>query len=149
MAGEGHLWQELQNTAEYTPSEKHPEIMVTDSMAFFDPRLRSLGCRVICPENSLEIEQDTINLKLTSEDYEVIRLLYCVPEGPSEVSNQFPLNLNFHLLNGVNFNKGCYIGQELTQRTYHTGTLRKVAMPFILTNKLMFSIGDETKGIYD
>ena len=113
-------------------------------MAFIDPRLKSLGCRVICPTDSLEIEPDAINLKLNSDDYEAIRLLYGVLEGPSEVRDLFPLNLNFQHLNSISFNKGCYIGQELTQRTYHTGVIRKVAMPFVITEKLIFKIGDET-----
>jgi len=117
--------------------------MVTDSMAFYDPRLRSLGCRIICPSQSLEIETETINLKFTYDDYEVIRIMYGVLEGPHEVKDNFPLNLNFHHLNGISFNKGCYIGQELTQRTYHTGVLRKVAMPFVVTEKMKFKIGDE------
>ena len=112
-------------------------------MSFYDPRLRSLGCRIICPTDTLEIETDTINLKLTAEDYDAIRLLYGVLEGPEETKDQFPLNLNFQHLNGISFNKGCYIGQELTQRTHHTGVIRKVAMPFICTEKLVFKIGDE------
>ena len=43
------------------------------------------------------------------------------------------------MLNGISFNKGCYIGQELTQRTFHTGVLRKVAMPFIISENLLFN----------
>jgi folate-binding protein YgfZ len=125
------------------PSEENPEIKVTDSMSFYDPRLRSLGCRIICPIDSLEVETETINLKLTGEDYNAIRMLYGVLEGPHETKDQFPLNLNFQHLNGISFNKGCYIGQELTQRTHHTGVIRKVAMPFICTEKLIFKIGDE------
>jgi folate-binding protein YgfZ len=117
--------------------------MITDSMSFYDPRLKSLGCRIICPTDTLEIESETVNVKLTSEDYEMIRLLYGVLEGPKEVRDQFPLNLNFHHLNGISFNKGCYLGQELTQRTHHTGVLRKIAMPFVVTDKIVFKIGDE------
>lgn len=144
---EGKIWKQLQDTAEYTPSESHPEIMVTDSMSFYDPRIKALGCRIIAPIDSLDIEEETINLKLTNEDYEAIRLMYCVPEGPKELKDKLPLNMNLHLLNGVSFNKGCYIGQELTQRTYHTGVLRKVAMPFVCTEKLIFRIGNEDDGI--
>ncbi len=35
----------------------------------------------------------------------------------------------------VNFQKGCYIGQELTARTHHTGIIRKRLMPIQLKNK--------------
>ena len=154
------IWKELQSknkynfssiiyldTAEYTPSDENPDILVTDSMSFYDPRMRGLGCRIICPTDSLEFEKDTVNYKINSEDYDIIRLLYGVPEGPSEVKGALPLNMNFHHLNFINFNKGCYIGQELTQRTYHTGVIRKMAMPFVCTEKLKFKLGDEEEGM--
>ena len=51
------------------------------------------------------------------------------------MGKQFPLHMNLHELNGVSFDKGCYIGQELTQRTFHTGVIRKLALPFILDSK--------------
>jgi folate-binding protein YgfZ len=121
--------------------------MTTDSMSFYDPRLLSLGTRIICPKDSLEIEEEEINFKLSDEDYHIIRTLYCVPEGPDEVKDRLPLNLNFQHLNGISFTKGCYIGQELTQRTYHTGVIRKVAMPFVCAEKLSFTISDESSNI--
>jgi folate-binding protein YgfZ len=117
-------------------------------MSFYDPRLRSLGCRIICPKDSLDMEADVINYKISYEDYEAIRLLYGVLEGSKETKNLFPLNLNFQYLNGVSFNKGCYIGQELVQRTHHTGVIRKIAMPFICTDKLSFKFGDESDKMF-
>jgi folate-binding protein YgfZ len=127
------------DSAEYTPSETDPNVMTTDSICFHDPRLSALGCRVICPEDSLEIEDEFINKKLDMSDYEVIRMLYGVGEG-NEIKDQFPLNMNFQHLNAISFNKGCYIGQELTQRTYHTGVIRKMLMPFICADKLIYSM---------
>lgn len=54
-----------------------------------------------------------------------------IPESAAELGSQFPLNMNLQHLNGVSFEKGCYIGQELTQRTYFTGAIRKIALPFM------------------
>ena len=63
-----------------------------------------------------------------------------LPEGGSEMGGQFPLNMNLHILDGVSFDKGCYIGQELTQRTYHTGVIRKIALPFALNSSSTIEI---------
>lgn len=40
-----------------------------------------------------------------------------------------PLESNVDLMNGVSFEKGCYLGQELTARTFHRGVTRKRVMP--------------------
>lgn len=51
------------------------------------------------------------------------------------MGNTFPLNMNLHHLNAISFDKGCYIGQELTQRTYHTGVIRRMALPYLVLSK--------------
>jgi folate-binding protein YgfZ len=141
---EGHTWNQLQDTSEMVESEENADVMVSDNMSFHDPRLISLGCRIICPTGQLEFDEEIINVKNDDSDFEAIRLLYGILEG-EEVSEQFPLNMNFQHLNAISFNKGCYIGQELTQRTYHTGVLRKVAMPFICADKLRYNFEGESK----
>ena len=67
-----------------------------------------------------------------SEEYDLVRTMLGIPESSKELSGQFPLNMHMHHLNGVSFDKGCYIGQELTQRTFHTGVIRRVALPFLI-----------------
>lgn len=42
--------------------------------------------------------------------------------------------MNLHMLNAISFDKGCYIGQELTQRTFHTGVVRRLALPLIINS---------------
>lgn len=50
-----------------------------------------------------------------------------MPSGTS-----YPLESNADLLNAVSFSKGCYLGQELTARTHHTGVTRKRLIPVAL-----------------
>ena len=40
------------------------------------------------------------------------------------------------MINALSFTKGCYIGQELTQRTYHTGVVRRIALPFVINSQI-------------
>ena len=67
-------------------------------------------------------------------DYEAYRFSQGISEGPLDhpKESSFPLECNGDILNGISFFKGCYIGQELTARTYHTGVVRKRIMPLKL-----------------
>lgn len=49
-----------------------------------------------------------------------------------ELSNKIPLECNLDALNGVSFDKGCYLGQELTARAKHRGTVRKRLVPLLV-----------------
>eukprot|EP00217_Crustomastix_stigmatica_P014221 CAMPEP_0183790276 /NCGR_PEP_ID=MMETSP0803_2-20130417/921_1 /TAXON_ID=195967 /ORGANISM="Crustomastix stigmata, Strain CCMP3273" /LENGTH=306 /DNA_ID=CAMNT_0026034479 /DNA_START=304 /DNA_END=1221 /DNA_ORIENTATION=- len=52
-----------------------------------------------------------------------------IAEGVAETTGLLPLEANFVQLRGVSFTKGCYVGQELTTRTYHQGVIRKRVLP--------------------
>ncbi|NJO38981.1 MAG: hypothetical protein HC871_17015 [Rhizobiales bacterium] len=65
------------------------------------------------------------------EDYERRRFAAGVPEGSAELGiDKSPLlELGFEELNGVDFKKGCFVGQELTARMKYRGLVRKRLMP--------------------
>ena len=67
-------------------------------------------------------------------DYEVLRLRLGLGEGPVDMppGKALPLESNVDLCNGVSWSKGCYLGQELTARTHHTGVTRKRLVPLRL-----------------
>lgn len=97
---------------------------------YLDPRLPELGWRIISRNNELRASQrssgaDPLNV------YTLHRYLHGVAEGPQEIipSSALPQESNFDHLNGVDFKKGCYLGQELTIRTQHTGVVRKRILP--------------------
>jgi len=63
-----------------------------------------------------------------------------VPEGQSEIAHgtALPLECNMDYMGGIDFRKGCYVGQELTIRTRHTGVVRKRVLPVRL-----YTVGEE------
>ncbi|KAI1757413.1 Aminomethyltransferase folate-binding domain-containing protein [Xylaria castorea] len=66
--------------------------------------------------------------------YRVRRYLRGVPEGSAEIipAQALPLESNMDLMGGIDFRKGCYVGQELTIRTRHRGVVRKRILPCML-----------------
>ncbi|HIF59241.1 MAG TPA: folate-binding protein [Rhodospirillales bacterium] len=99
---------------------------------FTDPRLNSIGARAILPENSLEFSD--LNFDLTSstfEEYDTLRITLGLPDGSRDllVDKSILLEGGFEELNGVNFDKGCYVGQELTARTKHRGLVKNRLIP--------------------
>ena len=60
-------------------------------------------------------------------DWEAIRVAHCIPETLAELipNETFPLEAGFERLHGVDFRKGCYVGQEVTARMKHKTELRK------------------------
>ena len=65
--------------------------------------------------------------KGSTDDYEILRLSLGVPDGSHdiEVDKRPILEANFEALNGVSFEKGCYVGQEVTARMQYRGAVRK------------------------
>ncbi|RUS91537.1 hypothetical protein EGW08_000652 [Elysia chlorotica] len=100
-------------------------------LTYHDPRVPLYGCRFVLDGNI----QDPGNTSVVSEDdYMSWRYRLGIPEGVLDLppENCLPLESNLALMNGVNFQKGCYIGQELTARTFHTGVIRKRIVPLQL-----------------
>ncbi|PWN23470.1 Aminomethyltransferase folate-binding domain-containing protein [Microstroma glucosiphilum] len=92
-----------------------------------DPRTPSMGYRILTSASGTA--QPAAGRQ--SPSYEHHRLTQGVPDGPEELAENhaLPLEANLDLMNGVDFRKGCYVGQELTARTHHTGVVRKRIMP--------------------
>ena len=92
--------------------------------AFRDPRLAALGTRSIMA--AAEAPAPTA----ATEAYHKHRLDLGVPEaGDFGQDRMFALDADLDELNGVDFKKGCYVGQELTARMKHRGTARKRLLP--------------------
>lgn len=104
-----------------------------DGVLLRDPRLPGLGLRALVPAGtSPDLPAGTM------ADYEAIRLAHGVPDGSRdiEVDKSFILEANADALNGVDFDKGCYVGQELTARMHHRGKLKKRLLPLAVDGPL-------------
>ncbi|KAI1171368.1 Aminomethyltransferase folate-binding domain-containing protein [Nemania sp. FL0916] len=66
--------------------------------------------------------------------YRIRRYLRGVPEGSAEINptHALPMEHNLDVMGGIDFRKGCYVGQELTIRTRHRGVVRKRVLPVVL-----------------
>ncbi|TPX58484.1 aminomethyltransferase [Spizellomyces sp. 'palustris'] len=95
-----------------------------------DPRHPDLGLRVVVEGDGLMPLPSSFT-ETSLDEYTVRRILYGIPEGADDFYSgvSLPLESNLDLLSGVDFRKGCYLGQELTIRTYHTGVTRKRIVP--------------------
>jgi folate-binding protein YgfZ len=102
-----------------------------DGIAYVDPRMIGLGARAIIPADKLDA-LSTAGFKAgTFADYECLRLSLGVPDGSRDlpVEKALLLENGFDELNGVDWKKGCYVGQELTARMKYRLLVKKRLTP--------------------
>ncbi|XP_076445509.1 iron-sulfur cluster assembly factor IBA57, mitochondrial-like [Babylonia areolata] len=94
-----------------------------------DPRVPAFGQRVLFKTG----EETLVSSGESGEAYDSLRYQWGIPEGGTDLppGGCLPLESNLTIMNGVSFTKGCYIGQELTARTHHTGIIRKRLLPLV------------------
>jgi tRNA-modifying protein YgfZ len=96
-------------------------------LAFADPRNTALGTRILIPAELVQKVADLIGAELVdSAAYEAHRIASGAPRGGLDFtySDAFPHETNMDRLHGVDFDKGCYVGQEVVSRMQHRGTAR-------------------------
>ncbi|HET8726163.1 MAG TPA: folate-binding protein [Alphaproteobacteria bacterium] len=97
-------------------------------LAFVDPRLAELGVRLMLPaEGAIEALRSAGLDPAGPHDYEMLRLSLGVPDGSRDlmVEKSTLMESNFDELHGIAWDKGCYMGQELTARTKYRGLVKK------------------------
>ncbi len=83
--------------------------------AFADPRHPDMGWRLYGAEDGDD-----------GSNWQALRIAHCIPESGIELTpDSYILEAGFEALNGVDFRKGCYVGQEVTARMKHKTKLRK------------------------
>ena len=105
---------------------------VSGGMVFADPRLASAGARAIVPPDGAPDLFESLGFAAADpERYDRHRLSLGLSDGSRDlvVEKSTLLESNFDELHGVDWDKGCYMGQELTARTKYRGLVRKRLMP--------------------
>jgi folate-binding protein YgfZ len=101
-------------------------------IAFRDPRLAELGIRILAPAGTASTLLQARGIAVAQPDaYDSLRLGLGVPDGSRDlkVEKALLLESGFDELNGVDWKKGCYMGQELTARTKYRALVRKRLFP--------------------
>jgi folate-binding protein YgfZ len=99
------------------------------AIGYVDPRLAALGWRVLLSSGANASELGCASAR--EADYHAMRIKLGIPEGGRDYSygDTFPHEALFDQLNGVDFKKGCYVGQELVSRMEHRGLAHKRIVP--------------------
>jgi tRNA-modifying protein YgfZ len=111
------------------------EPAVKPDLSFADPRHAALGWRILVPEEVKQKVADLIGADLVDDTaYEAHRIASGVPRGGLDFmyGDAFPHETNMDRLNGVDFGKGCYVGQEVVSRMQHRGTARTRTVKVVL-----------------
>lgn len=104
----------------------------TYGLSYRDPRLPALGLRIMLPPQRAREAAAALGAELVdAAQYEAHRIALGVPRGGLDFiyGDAFPHEADMDQLAGVDFEKGCYIGQEVVSRIQHRGSARTRVVP--------------------
>lgn len=107
-----------------------------DGLAFVDPRFAAAGLRLVLPRAGADETLRDAGFALVEPiAYDRWRLSLGLPDGSRDIAveKDVLLECGFDDLNGVDWQKGCYLGQEVTARTKYRGLVKKRLIPVQLT----------------
>lgn len=103
--------------------------------AYVDPRLAAAGVRAVLPSaDARKVIEASGFASAVAADYDRLRLELGLPDGSRDLVTEKSILLEsgFEELNGVDWDKGCFMGQELTARTKYRGLVKKRLVPVTL-----------------
>ncbi|MGB9394258.1 MAG: folate-binding protein [Pseudolabrys sp.] len=103
-------------------------------LSYPDPRLPALGSRVMLPPHlAAEAAADLSATLVNADTYEVHRIALAIPRGGMDFmyGDTFPHEADMDQLGGVDFDKGCYVGQEVVSRVEHRASARSRVVPIV------------------
>jgi tRNA-modifying protein YgfZ len=125
-----------------------------DGLSYPDPRLPALGTRSIMPPEIVAEAAGALGATLSdAAAYDIYRIALGVPRGGEDFAylDTFPHEADMDQLNGVDFDKGCYVGQEVVSRVEHRGSARNRIVPlafdeFVASSGLPVMAGEKQIG---
>nr|POF18614.1 putative transferase caf17, mitochondrial [Quercus suber] len=127
--GELDVWSVWKEGSRWTP---HTQAGTSElgGLTLVDSRAPGMGQRMLLTSSSASALASEVQETPLSA-YTIRRYVRGVAEGQQEIPRDdcLPMNYNFDIMGGIDFRKGCYIGQELTIRTHHTGVVRRRILP--------------------
>ncbi len=114
------------------PAEPGAARARSGGVLYADPRLAEAGARAVLPKDDAKAALEAMGFSAGQpDDYERLRLDLGLSDGSRDlvVEKSILLESNFDELHGVDWNKGCYMGQELTARTKYRGLVKKRLVP--------------------
>lgn len=113
------------------PAERGSARALAGGVVFADPRLVEAGARGVLPAAARDALASREFAPGTAAAYEALRLELGLPDGSRdlEIEKSILLESGFDELAGVDWDKGCYMGQELTARTHYRALIKKRLVP--------------------
>ncbi|TIA84119.1 hypothetical protein E3P78_00739 [Wallemia ichthyophaga] len=137
VEGVGVYWKDEGGVGEQEQEQEQEHHQIASIASMIDPRAPGMGRRILAESRDARDARDEHSAHSTHPEYSRRRYSLGVPEGIDDLwpEKSLPLESNIDYMNGVNFRKGCYVGQELTIRTQHTGVVRKRILPITLQRR--------------
>ena len=136
------------------PAEPGAAVPFAGGIAYVDPRLPELGARLLLRRGAGLAPLQSAGFRIDDgTEYDRLRLSLGIPDGSRDlaVEKAILLESGFEELNGIDWQKGCYIGQELTARTKYRALIKKRLMPVVIDGPLpapgtLVMLGDQEAG---
>jgi hypothetical protein len=135
------------------PAEPGAVAPFADGVAFLDPRDAALGARLILSRDNTTLLAERGLTLIDAADYDRLRLSRGVPDGSRDLVPEKALLMEsrFDELDGIDWNKGCYVGQEVTARMKYRALVKKQLVPVSVAGPLpapgtAIMAGDEEVG---
>lgn len=110
-----------------------------DGVSYIDPRHTRMGERTIRKIDADDtFPTDSAQLDKNRRAYDALRISLGIPDTGTDLiaDKSMPLESGLDELHGVDFNKGCYVGQEVTARMKHRNLVKKRLIPVAIDGNI-------------